>query len=130
MDMVYGRNRIFVSIRSPDQKRYKWNAVEPFADVGDHASTIPKTSRRASLVHRRTRCRNRAPHNRYAFLKSNRRRCARHKDDQRRDERREFFRLQNVSNYVGASRVGADGKFAHSVAVFIGAGVSAKFLEQ
>src|SRR5438309_1074385 len=41
-----------------------------------------------------------------------------------------FFVLQNVSNYVSASRVGADGKFAHSVAVFIGAGVSAKFLEQ
>src|SRR5205823_9425104 len=41
-----------------------------------------------------------------------------------------FFVLQNVANYVGAGGVGADGKFAHPVAILIGAGVSAKFLEQ
>src|SRR5438105_12958004 len=41
-----------------------------------------------------------------------------------------FFVLQNVANYMGACRVGADGKFTHSVAVLIGAGVGAKFLKQ
>src|SRR6266540_5072349 len=40
----------------------------------------------------------------------------------------DFFILQNVSNNVRASRVGADGKFAHAVAVFVSAGVSAKFI--
>ena len=41
---------------------------------------------------------------------------------------RNFLVLQNVSNDVRASGVGADGKFAHAVAVFVSAGVSAKFV--
>src|SRR5437588_2966851 len=41
-----------------------------------------------------------------------------------------FFVLENVANYMGAGGIGADGKFAYSVTILIGAGVSAKFLEQ
>ena len=41
---------------------------------------------------------------------------------------RNFLVLQNVSNDVRASGVGADGKLAHAVAVFVSAGVSAKFV--
>src|SRR5438270_5523736 len=89
-----------------------------------------KTSHPALLARRRTRCRNRALHNRYAFSKASSRRCARRTDDQRRGERREFFRLVNVTNYMGASDVCANGKFAHSLAILIGAGVATKFLEQ
>jgi hypothetical protein len=42
----------------------------------------------------------------------------------------DFFILQNVSNDVRASGVGADCKFTHAVAVFVGAGVGAKFVAQ
>jgi len=41
-----------------------------------------------------------------------------------------FFILQDVADDMGASRVGADGKFPNAVAVFIGAGVSVKFIAQ
>src|SRR5438046_2843278 len=45
-------------------------------------------------------------------------------------ETRDFFILQDVSNNVRTSGVGADGKFAYTVAVFVSAGVSAKFVAQ
>ncbi len=41
-----------------------------------------------------------------------------------------FFVLQDVADDAGAGGVGADRKFADAVAVFVGAGVGAKFLEQ
>jgi hypothetical protein len=41
-----------------------------------------------------------------------------------------FFILQNVANDMRARRVGANGKFADTVAVFVSAGVGAKFLAQ
>ena len=41
-----------------------------------------------------------------------------------------FFVLQNMSNDVPASDVGADGKFADAIAVLIRAGISAKFVAQ
>src|SRR4029453_1886430 len=43
---------------------------------------------------------------------------------------RDFFVLQNVADNMGAGRVGADGEFAHAVAVLVGAGVGAKFVAQ
>ena len=43
---------------------------------------------------------------------------------------RNFFVLQNVANDVRASGVGADGKFAHAIAVLVRAGISAKFVAQ
>ncbi len=63
-----------------------------------------KTSHPASLARRRTRCRNRALHNRYAFSKASSRRCARRTDDQRRGERREFFRLVKCYQLHGCKR--------------------------
>lgn len=39
-----------------------------------------------------------------------------------------FFVLQNVSNDVRAGDIGADGKFAHTIAVFVGVRVSPKFV--
>ena len=89
-----------------------------------------KTSHPASLARRRTRCRNRALHNRYAFWKASSRRCARRTDDQRRGERPEFFRPVKYYQLRGCMRCCANGKFAHSVAIFIRAGVATKFLEQ
>ncbi len=41
-----------------------------------------------------------------------------------------FFVLQDVADDAGAGGVGADGKFADAVAVFVRAGVGAKFFEQ
>src|ERR1700722_6812839 len=41
-----------------------------------------------------------------------------------------FLVLQNVPDYMRAGGIGADGELANTIAVFIGAGVSAKFLEQ
>ena len=43
---------------------------------------------------------------------------------------RNFLVLQNVSNDVRAGGVGADGKFAHAIAVLVRAGISAKFVAQ
>ena len=42
----------------------------------------------------------------------------------------DFFILQNVSNDMRASSVGADGKFAYTVAVFVSGGVGPKFIAQ
>src|SRR5207245_11709280 len=52
-----------------------------------------KTSHLALLARRRTRCRNRALHNRYAFSKASCRRCAQSTGDQNGGERREFIRF-------------------------------------
>ena len=41
-----------------------------------------------------------------------------------------FFVLQNVANDVRAGRVGPDCEFAYAIAVFIRAGVGAKFVAQ
>src|SRR5437667_10612827 len=41
-----------------------------------------------------------------------------------------FFVLQNVSDDVRAGGVSADSKFAYTIAVFVGAGVSTKFIAQ
>ena len=41
-----------------------------------------------------------------------------------------FFVLQDVADDAGAGGVGPDRKFSHAVAVFVGVGVGAKFLEQ
>src|SRR5439155_6791195 len=41
-----------------------------------------------------------------------------------------FFVLQNVSDNMGAGRIGTDSEFAYAIAVFVGAGVSAKFIAQ
>src|SRR5205814_5929188 len=41
-----------------------------------------------------------------------------------------FFVLQNVADYARQGGVRADGKFADTIAVFVGAGVSAKIVEQ
>jgi hypothetical protein len=41
-----------------------------------------------------------------------------------------FLVLQNVSDNVSAGGIGADGKFAHAIAIFIGAGVEPKIITQ
>src|SRR5436190_22573609 len=41
-----------------------------------------------------------------------------------------FLVLQNVSNNVGAGGIGADSKFAHTIAVFGGAGVEPKIVAE
>ena len=41
-----------------------------------------------------------------------------------------FFVLQNVPDDMRARRVGADRKFADAIAVFVGAGLGAKFVAQ
>src|SRR5207245_4441505 len=41
-----------------------------------------------------------------------------------------FFVLQNISDHVGTSGVGADGEFAHPIAVLVGRSISAKFFQQ
>src|ERR1700758_4332937 len=41
---------------------------------------------------------------------------------------RNFFILQDVTDDVGARDIGADGKFAYAIAVFVGVRVSTKFV--
>src|SRR4030095_14829540 len=42
----------------------------------------------------------------------------------------DFLVLQNVSDNVSAGGIGADGKFAHAIAIFIGASVDPKIITQ